>query len=312
MRIVLLGVLLARALFAAAEPAMLETGAGTLYGTLEVPPGKPPFPVVLIIAGSGPTDRDGNSAFIKGKNDSLKMIAEALATKGIASLRYDKRGVAESAGAGKAESDLRFDMLVDDASAWGRKLRLDARFGALLVLGHSEGSLIGMLAARFLKAEGFISLAGAGRPAGVILREQLKAQLTPEMMSKVDAALAELEHGRLVDTPPPGLSALFRKSVQPYLVSWLKYDPAREISKLTMPVLIAQGANDVQVSVEDARLLSAARPGARLLILDNMNHVLKDVPTRDRLKQMSSYGDPSLPVDAGLVDAIVEFTQRAR
>lgn len=157
-------ILLATAAFAS-ETARLDTATGVLYGTIELPAAKPPFPAVLIISGSGPTDRDGNTR-LAGKNNSLKMLAEGLAALGIASLRYDKRLIGESKDIRTSESDLRFDMYVDDAVAWGQQLRKDQRFCGLLIAGHSEGSLIGMLAAQKLSADGFISIEGTGRPAG--------------------------------------------------------------------------------------------------------------------------------------------------
>jgi alpha/beta superfamily hydrolase len=163
----------------AGESISIDTGPGTLYGALELPTAKPPFPVALLISGSGPTNRDGNSPLLQGKNDSLKMLAEGLASQGIASLRYDKRGIGESKTSGLKEQDLRFETYVDDAVLWGQYLRKDSRLRALIILGHSEGSLIGMLAARRLPADGYISIAGAGRPGGQIILEGLRSQPVP-------------------------------------------------------------------------------------------------------------------------------------
>jgi pimeloyl-ACP methyl ester carboxylesterase len=288
----------------AAEPVVLDTGTGILHGTLETPAAKPPYPVVLIIAGSGPTDRDGNSPLLAGKNDSLKMLAEGLAARGIASLRYDKRLIGESKMAGVKEEDLRFEMYVDDAVRWGEYLRKDPRFRCLAIAGHSEGSLIGMLAAHKLAANGYISIAGVGRPAGQAILEQFRSQPLPAgLMKQVEDIVSALEAGRTVDSVPPALAALFRASVQPYVISWLRYDPAREIARLNMPVLILQGTTDIQVSVADAKLLAKANPAAKLVVIEGMNHVLKEVPAA-RDKQLASYGDPSLPLARGLVSEI--------
>jgi pimeloyl-ACP methyl ester carboxylesterase len=165
----------------AAESVALETSTGTLYGTVELPSGSGQLPVLLIHAGSGPTDRDGNSAALPGKNDSLKMLAEGLARQGIASLRYDKRAIAASAKAATKEEDLRFETYIDDAVAWSRQLRKDKRFGKLTMLGHSEGALIMSVAAQKLPADAYISIAGAGSPAGKIILEQLRPQLPPDL-----------------------------------------------------------------------------------------------------------------------------------
>jgi fermentation-respiration switch protein FrsA (DUF1100 family) len=289
------------------EPVVLETRTGKLYGTLEMPlKERAPYPVVLIISGSGPTDRNGNSAVIPGANNSLKYLAEGLAAAGIASLRYDKRGIAESVMAAKAESDLRFDMYIEDAVLWGRKLRDDRRFSRLVVAGHSEGSLIGMVAAQRLGAEGYVSIAGAGRRADVVILEQMKAQLSPELYAQTEAVLKSLVEGKTVADAPAGLAALFRPSVQPYIISWLKYDPAKEIAKLAVPVLVAQGTHDIQVSVEDAKLLAQAKPSARLLLVESMNHVLKEAPA-DAKQQGAAYSDPSLPIAPKFLAEVVAF-----
>jgi fermentation-respiration switch protein FrsA (DUF1100 family) len=291
------------------ETVVLDTPGGRLHGTLELPArGAAPHAVALIISGSGPTDRNGNSSVIPGANNSLKYLAEGLAAAGIASLRYDKRGVAESVMAAKSEEDLRFDTYIEDAVLWGQRLRADKRFGALVVVGHSEGSLIGMVAARRLGAEGFVSVAGAGRRADVVILEQMKQQLSPELYAKTEEIFRALAEGKVVADVPPALAPLFRPSVQPYVGSWLRYDPAAEVSKLKVPVLIAQGEHDLQVSVEDARLLSKAQPSAKLLLVAGMNHVLKDAPS-DASRQAAAYSDPALPVAPKLLAEVIAFVK---
>ncbi|HKB81356.1 MAG TPA: alpha/beta hydrolase [Thermoanaerobaculia bacterium] len=294
----------------AEEPAELKTPTGTLYGTLLVPPAKAPVPVVLLISGSGPTDRNGNSAALPGANDSLKMLAEGLAANGIASLRYDKRGIAASREAMTAEKDLRFDTYVDDAAAWTDHLAHERRFSSVIIAGHSEGALIGLLAAERGKAAAYVSIAGVGRPASAVLRDQLAGKLPPDLAKFNDQALAALESGKTIGDVPPALAALYRPSVQPYLISWFRYDPAAEIRKLKIPVLIIQGTTDIQVGVADARALAAAHPGANLQIIEGMNHVLKMVePARE--KQIASYSDPSLPVATRLIEGIAAFVHRS-
>ncbi len=290
----------------------LTTPTGVLHGTLLMPQATSDrVPVALIHAGSGPTDRDGNSPLLGGANNSLKLLAEALASLGIASVRFDKRGIAASRAAGTREEDLRFDMLIDDAVAWIRLLKADPRFSTVTVIGHSEGSLIGMVAARRGEADAFVSIAGSGRPAQDVLREQLGQQLSPTMMAGAARGLDALASGRFADSTPPGLESLFRRSVQPYLMSWFRYDPAKEIAALTIPVLIVQGTTDLQVSAPDARLMAAAAPSAKLLLVEGMNHVLK-LASGDRNAQMRSYGDPTLPVAPLLVAAIADLVRGLR
>ena len=290
------------------EAIALQTGTGTIHGTVLLPAtGAAPYPVALLIAGSGPTDRDGNSLGLPGRNDSLKLLAEALAARGIASVRYDKRGVGESAPAATSEADLRFEHFIEDAAGWIRLLRDDPRFSTVTVIGHSEGSLIGMVAARQAEADAFVSAAGAGRPAADVLRDQLTGNLPPALLDEAESIVATLEAGSLPDSVPPGLFVLFRPSVQPYLVSWFRYDPAEEIARLDVPVLIAQGTTDIQVDAAEARILADARPSARLLIVEGMNHVLKE-SGGDRFEQLrTAYMDPSLPVAPELVEGIAEF-----
>lgn len=283
------------------EAVQLETSTGTIHGTLVLPNGPGPHPAAVIIAGSGPTDRDGNSAILGGANNSLKLLAEGLAERGIASVRFDKRGVAASAAAGPSEAELRFDTYVDDAAAWFEHLESDPRLDAVAFIGHSEGSAIGMIAASRVDAEAFVSIAGIARGAAEVLRDQLRPQLTPELWEESERILAELEAGRTVDSVPPQLYVLYRPSVQPYLVSWLRYVPAAEIAKLDAAVLIVQGTNDIQVGLAEAEALHAAHPGAELLVVEGMNHVLKLVPA-DPAAQQASYTDPSLPVAPELVE----------
>lgn len=290
-------------------PDSVVSGSVTLHGTLLVPANRG-APVALIIAGSGPTDRDGNTPLLPGKNNSLRYLAEALAQRGIASLRYDKRGIGGSRAAmtGLTESDLRFDHFVDDATAWGRKLAADRRFSSVVVIGHSEGSLLGMLAAPAIPASKVVSIAGAGAPAGDLIIRQLTGQLPPPLLEQATAAVRRIERGELLDTVPPGLNALFRPSVQPYLISWFKHDPAVVAGRLGVPLLVVQGMHDVQVIEDDARAIAAGNPRATLRLIPGMNHVLKQSPA-GRLEQMPAYSDSTLGIDPALVDAIASFVR---
>jgi pimeloyl-ACP methyl ester carboxylesterase len=294
---------------AAETPITLDTPTGQLAGTLELPAGADKPRVALLIAGSGPTDRDGNSSLIPGRNDSLKLLAAGLAEAGIATVRYDKRGIGGSHAAGSAESALRFEMFVDDAAAWIARLKADPRFASVAVIGHSEGSLIGMLAARQADAAAFVSIAGIADGASTLMRKQLEGKLPPELEKESERILVSLESGVVVDPVPPALATLFRPSVQPYLISWFKYVPAQRIAELTMPVLVVQGNTDIQVDVVQANRLHGARPGAKLEIIPGMNHVFKHVRAVPEL-QVASYGDPSLPVSPLLVKSIADFLQQ--
>ena len=291
----------------------LTTPTGNLAGTLEVPPGAGVVPAVLIIAGSGPTDRDGNTAGLPGKSDAYKLLALGLAARGIASLRYDKRSIGASAAAGHSESELRFDMLVDDAVAWIAHLRADKRFSRVVVAGHSEGSLIGMLAVARGGGDGFISLEGVGHPAAVLLRQQLAklADTKPELAAQVNHALDELSAGRTVSDVDAQLASLFRPGIQPYLISWFKYDPAVEIARLRAPAAIVQGTADIQTRVGEGEALHAALPAARYVVIEGMNHVLKHAPDTSPEALMKGYTDPTLPVEPAVIDAVAAIAKSA-
>ncbi|MBO1541961.1 alpha/beta fold hydrolase [Pseudomonas sp. OA65] len=287
------------------RPISLDTGNGELFGSLLLPKSDTPVPVVLIISGSGPTDRDGNNPE-GGRNDSLKRLAWVLARHNIASVRYDKRGVAASLAATPDERNLSVEAYVADTVAWSRKLAADPRLGPLILLGHSEGALIASLAAPQANAAAVISLSGSARPIDQVLRQQLSNRLPPPLMLRSNELLDSLKAGRLDNNVPTQLQVIFRPSVQPYLISLFRQDPARAFAALKMPALIIQGSNDIQVSVDDARQLKAAKPDAELALIEGMNHVMRIVPN-DVKRQLASYKDPNLPLAAEVGTRILRF-----
>ncbi len=275
-----------------------------LFGTLTMPLAKKTCPVVLLISGSGHTDRDGNQP--NAKTNAYKQLAEKLAEKGIATLRYDKRGVGESVF-NMNEGDLRFDMYIDDATSWIHLLNNDKRFSKVVVAGHSEGSLIGMVACQRAPCTGYISIAGGSTSIDQILKVQLMTAIPDTAYyNKACAYLDTLKEGKLLTNSDPALAALFRPSIQPYMINWMKYNPAQEIAKLKMHVMIAQGDNDIQVIIGNAFELSDASPNSLLKIIKGMNHVLKHSEI-DREKNMATYSDPTLPVAPELIKEIVNF-----
>jgi uncharacterized protein len=286
------------------QPISVTTPTGELHGSLMLSDEGKSHAVALIIAGSGPTDRNGNSAMTR--NDSLRLLAEALANGGVASVRYDKRGVGESAGALTEESKLVFHDLVNDAKAWLTLLAADKRFTKVIVIGHSEGATIGLLAAQQNGVRAYVSVAGPAMSAAQILRSQLAGKLPPDLAEKSEQMLVSLESGKTASDVPQQLMVLYRPSVQPYLIDWFKIIPTDEIKKLHMPCLILQGDTDIQVPVTAAQALHDANPKAQLIIVEGMNHVLKLVPS-DQAKQLASYRDPSLPLAPIAGQSILQF-----
>lgn len=290
------------------RPIDLDTGQGVLHGSLLLPQQDTPPPVVLIIAGSGPTDRDGNNP-AGGRVDNLKRLALLLANANIACVRYDKRGVAASQPATPDERDLSVERYVADVVAWGHKLKADPRFGSLILIGHSEGALIASLAAEQAGASAVISLAGSGRPMAEVVREQLAERLPPAQLARGSALLDRLEAGQTsLDVPAP-LRQVFRPSVQPYLITLFRQDPAAAFARLPMPALIVQGRNDVQVDVADAQKLKDAKPDAHLVLIEGMNHMLRISP-KDMSEQRESYQNPQLPLARELGEQIVTFIRQ--
>ncbi|MFJ9383941.1 alpha/beta hydrolase family protein [Peribacillus sp. NPDC101481] len=282
---------------------------GTIKGLLETPKNEGPFPVMILIAGSGPTDKDGNTIGNPGKNNSLKMLAESLAEKGIASIRYDKRGIGENMQLAGREADLRFEQYIDDAAAWIQFAKKDGRFSKVGIIGHSEGSLIGMEAAKKTETDIFISLAGPGEPIDQVLIKQLEEQLTPKLLTESKDILAKLKQGKQVETVSADLQNVFRPSVQPYMISWIQYNPIESVKELNIPVLIVNGNRDIQVPATNAKALHTEKSDSELLILEKMNHVLKEAPA-DRAGNLATYTNPELPLSTGLINGIIEFLNK--
>lgn len=247
---------------------------GNLAGTLLRPDGDAEGTAVLLISGSGPTDRDGNTPLLPARIDNVKRLAEALADRGIASLRYDKRGLGGSTCPGLREEGLRFEQLVEDAAVLAGRLAQEPGIRRVVLAGHSEGALIAALAAPQAPAQAVVSISGAGSRASALMRKQIEGQLPPPLAASAAAALAALEQQQPVTDVPDDLLLLFRSSVQPYLISWFRHDPPAVLAQLALPVLVLHGSADAQVAVEHARWLQQARPDARLAIVEGMDHLL--------------------------------------
>lgn len=287
------------------SPLVLKINVVEIFGTLTTPTTAKKFPVALLIAGSGPTDRNGNNAMMK--NNSLKLLAEALAKNGIASVRYDKRGIGESKAAAIAESSLVFENYTEDAKSWINLLKQDKRFSEVIVIGHSEGSLIGMIAGA--KANKFVSIAGPGESADKLIKAQIASKANKQLEDLTFPIIDSLKSGNQVKKVDPMLNSLFRASIQPYLISWFKYNPQTEIKKLSIPILIVQGNKDLQVTVKDGELLSQANKNAELLVVDQMNHVMKIIDG-DKQANLDSYNNETLPVSEILITKIVSFIKK--
>lgn len=300
--------MLALALSANAKEQVLSVNVNDVDLSVTLLTAKRAKAAAIIIAGSGPTDRDGNSAMLPGKNNSLKYLAEALAKKGVTTLRYDKRMIGASASTAFVEADLRFDHFVDDAAALSDWLSERTGLPTILI-GHSEGGQIALNAAQNAKIAGVAVLAGPGRHPADILLDQLAAQLPPALLERSEEIIAEMRKGNTVTDTPVVLASLFRSSVQPYMISWFANDPSAQAAALEVPLLLVYGTRDVQVEASEGDVLSDAQSDATLVVVDGMNHVLKNIGDDESL-QNTSYSDPSLPIDKTLVKSIADFVSR--
>ena len=300
------------ALAAAASIPLTATGPqGPLAGTLLDAGVR--APVVLIIPGSGPTDRDGNNP-LGVTAAPYRLLAEALATKGVSTVRIDKRGLGGSKAAVADGNKVTIADYATDTHNWVASIRKRTGQRCVWLLGHSEGSLIALAAAQQPHGIcGVISVSGAGRRLSDVIREQLRANpANAPLLDSAMTALDVLESGQHVDVSAmhPALQKLFAPQVQDYLIDMFRQDPASLAAALKVPLLIVQGERDLQVSTADAKALAAAQPKARLVLLPQMNHVLKDVATDDRAANLATYADSSLPVDRDAVEAIAGFVKR--
>lgn len=259
--------------------------------------------LVILIAGSGPTNRYGNQ--FGGVTNCLKFLAEDIASKDVAVFSYDKRLFAQMKSGKIDEKSMRFGDMVIDAQNVVNYFKSEKKFKKIIVAGHSEGSLVGILSS-LKNVNGFISLAGPGRPIDDVLKEQLLKQV-PNLEAEINENLAKLKEGKTFEltSKNPTIISIFRESVQPYMISWIKYNPVIEIKKLKIPVLIINGTQDLQVTESDARLLKVAYPKATLEIIENMNHLFKETKTEQENRK--SYNDGKIPVMTILSEKIVDF-----
>lgn len=289
---------------------------GPLRGTLLAPPGNASNASVVIVPGSGPTDRNGNNP-LGATSGYLQSLAEALAGAGIASIRIDKRGMFASAGSFGDPNAVTFDDYAADALAWVAVARKQTSADCAWLVGHSEGALVSLLAAAKSSDDlcGLVLLAAPGRKMGAVLREQLRANPHNQpLLADAEAAIDGLERGEHIDVSDfhPAAQQLFAPALQDFLIDAFSRDPAALIAGLNLPVLIVQGDNDLQVKTEDAEALARAQPEAELLVMPGMNHVLKTTPPGDMQANLAAYADPSLPLADGLAELIAEFVRRKR
>lgn len=275
-------------------------------GTILIPETEKKSPLVILIADSGPTDRNGNQQMMT--NNHLKFLAEGLYKSGIATFRYDKRIIKQMLDKTITEESIRFDDFIKDARDIVAYFKRSEAFSKIYVLGHGQGSTVGMIAAQD-GVDGYISIAGPGRSIDEVIVAQLSEQ-APGLKDNARIAFDELAANGSTQNYSPGLASIFRPSIQPFIRSWMKYDPAVELAKLDIPVLIIVGDKDIQVLLSEGEILKAAKPDATYTIITNMNHPLKELKAADDdLINQKSYNEPRRPVIQELIETVAAFVK---
>ena len=274
-----------------------------LTGELIVAEQEEKMPVALIIAGSGPTDMDGNNVAGGVVTDSYLLLAEALEEKGISTLRYNKGFINNPMN----EASLRFEDLVDDAVLMIDYLNHDERFSEIILIGHSQGALVAQLASLETDVDKVVILAGAGRRIDLVMKDQLMRQLDADTLRVAESILKSLSQGQLITEIPESLSSLFRDSIQPFLISWMAYDPLQILNMMTTETLVISGSQDSQVNVSEAERLRTSSNQVTYQLIENMNHVLKNV--KNETENLAAYQNKDLPIHEVLVEALEKFIQ---
>ncbi|WP_432708707.1 alpha/beta hydrolase family protein [Pedobacter sp.] len=286
----------------------IDNSIGKIYGTLTLPKDKKKVPLVLMIAGSGPTDRNMNQG--EGlRTNSFLLLAKGLAENGIASLRYDKRGVGASMAAVNTPN-LTLDDFINDANLLVSKLAVDERFSDIIILGHSEGAAIGLMTSIVTAPAAFISFSGYQNDMVTLIGEQLKPALSPKDYALFTELADSLKAGKIVNRNfPASLAPMFTQSSQVFLRSTIKYDQSKEIQKLNIPILVIGGSTDLQVPAKAAAQLAKMNKGATLKVIPAMNHVLKRAPA-EKMANLATYDQPTLPLHEDILPLITNFIKK--
>ena len=259
--------------------------------------------LAIIVPGSGPTDLNGNQP--KVMNNSMLLLSNELVKNGIHTVRFDKRGIAKSSDSSIVESELSIDRFVEDIDCLFDKFE-SMGYDEIYLIGHSEGSLMSMIISSKREVKGLISLCGAGSSADILLKSQLIKQLPKELYDQTDLIIDSLKNGNPVKRFPPQLNALFRATIQPYLISWFKYNPCEILKQIKTQVLIVHGTKDIQIGLNESQLLYEASPLSKYVIIQDMNHIFKTI-SGDMNENLKSYINPDLPINSELVNCIVSF-----
>ena len=285
-----------------AEELNLSNDSILLPGTLTYQQNLSQQPLVIYVHGSGNVDRNGNQTG-SVKANYIKQLSQALNANGIAFYRYDKR-TATRENMKFIMNGISFLDFVEDLKVAIEHFKDDKRFSSMTLVGHSQGSLVAMLAMSD-DIDKYVSLAGPDISIDEFFTELYRQQVGDSIANLMTAQFDELRTTGNIEQVDPMFAQLFSPSNMPFFESWMKYKPLEEIQNFDQPTLIINGKKDLQVQPEEAEALHQARPESKLVLIDNMNHVLKTIEKdEDNLK---SYGTPDFPISEELVGALTVF-----
>ena len=273
-------------------------------GTLLKPKNNNQHVLAIIINDYGPTDRNGNQNLLK--NNALKKLSENLTQNHIATFRYDKR-IVKQIQKGNVDKNIMFDDFITDAVSVVTYFKAQNTYSKIYIIGHGQGSLVGMIASN-KGVDGFISLAGSGKSIDKVIIDQIQ-RMDSALVEDTKKAFKSLKNGKTTTNYPIALGSIFDADVQPFMINWMQYNPEEIIHTLDMPILIINGTKDLQVSIDEAKLLKEASKNSEIKIIENMNHILFIIEGND-LENSKSYNESFRKISDELVSTIINFINK--
>ena len=272
-------------------------------GNLVTPYADDKVPLLIFIMDAGAINRDGNDRM--SKNETFKKLSRELAKHGIASFRYDKRIFAMDR-MGVRENEISFKNFIDDAIETIDYFEKNNDYSKIILAGHGQGSLVGMIAARD-RANAFIGIAGNANSIDNVIIDQL-AEQAPGLDKSASLAFKQLRENGRATVYEPALESIFRYDLQPFMRTWLQYNPKEEIAQLDIPILLLYGKKDIQVNTSEGEKLKEVAPDAQFVAIDNMNHILSEIKG-NRLENHISYNESWRPIMPAVISTLATFVK---
>ena len=259
-------------------------------------------PLIIWIHGSGNVDRNGNQAGTPVNANYIKQFRDAINKKGIAFFSYDKRTANPKNMDLIQKNGVVFSDFSMDAKQVVNYFKNDKRFSKIILAGHSQGSLVAMKALN--NVDKYISIAGAGESIDKTIIKQISKQ-SIDLSKTAENHFKELKKTGTIKQVNPMLMSIFAPQNQPFFKTWLAENPTEIIKEIKIPILILNGDKDLQVKIDDAEKLHKANSKSKLVIIKNMNHVLKNI-IKDE-DNMKSYYSAGFPISEKLIEVVTKF-----